>query len=171
MALRFLLLTLSLLFAGWAGSDAAPAADNGPPSDTDGGPPPLSSVIRWHETPSGMKYTDIVVGKGPTPLEGQIVVVHFTGWLEDGTKFDSTFDRKRPFGFPVGSGQVIRGWDEGVRTMRPGGKRRLLVPPELAYGEKGFSRIIPANAKLTFDIELLRIVDKPATGPTPSRRR
>ncbi|MGD9765357.1 MAG: FKBP-type peptidyl-prolyl cis-trans isomerase [Candidatus Binatia bacterium] len=118
-----------------------------------------------------MKYTDIVVGKGPTPLEGQIVVVHFTGWLEDGTKFDSTFDRKRPFGFPVGSGQVIRGWDEGVRTMRPGGKRRLLVPPELAYGEKGFSRIIPANAKLTFDIELLRIVDKPATGPTPSRRR
>ncbi len=127
---------------------------------TAAGIPPLPSVIQWHATPSGMQYADIATGRGPNPTEGQVVVVHFTGWLDDGTKFDSTHDRKKPFGFPVGSGQVIKGWDEGVRTMQVGGKRRLVVPPQLAYGAKGVPGMVPANSRLTFDIELLRIIDK-----------
>jgi peptidylprolyl isomerase len=134
-------------------------------------PPPLPSVMQWHETPSGLKYADLAVGQGPTPREGQVVVVHFTGWLKDGTKFDSTHDRGRPFGFPVGSGQVIKAWDEVVRTMRAGGKRRLITPPSLAYGAKGFPPIIPADATLTFDIEVLRIIEQPPPGQRPGTRR
>ena len=125
------------------------------------GIPPLPSVIQWHATPSGMQYADVAIGRGPNPREGQVVVVHFTGWLDDGTQFDSTQARKKPFGFPVGSGQVIKGWDEGVRTMQVGGKRRLVVPPQLAYGAKGVPGLVPPNSRLTFDIELLRIIDQP----------
>jgi len=127
---------------------------------TPAGIPLLPSVIQWHATPSGMQYADIAIGRGTSPRDGQIVVVHFVGWLDDGTKFDSTHDRKKPFGFPVGSGQVIKGWDEGVRTMQVGGKRRLVVPPQLAYGAKGVAGMVPANSRLTFDIELLRIIDE-----------
>jgi peptidylprolyl isomerase len=129
---------------------------------TPAGIPPLPSVIQWHATPSGMQYADIAIGRGPNPKAGQVVVVHFSGWLDDGTKFDSTHDRKKAFGFPVGSGQVIKGWDECVRTMQVGGKRRLVVPPQLAYGAKGVPGLVPSNARLTFDIELLRIIDQPS---------
>lgn len=130
------------------------------------GVPPLPSVVQWHTTPSGLQYADTALGNGPTPNDGQIVVVHFVGWLDDGTKFDSTRDRGKPFGFPLGSGQVIRGWDEGVRGMRVGGKRRLVVPPALGYGEKGVPPIVPPNARLIFDIELVKVLDKP-----PDRRQ
>lgn len=149
---RFLLLVSVTLVVAAAAALASPT----PPA----GPPPLPSAIQWHTTPSGLKYADTVIGKGPTPQDGQIVVVHFTGWLDDGTQFDSTHRRGRPFGFPLGSGQVIKGWDEGVRTMRAGGKRRLVVPSPLGYGEQGLGPVVPPNAQLVFDIELVRIIDK-----------
>jgi peptidylprolyl isomerase len=123
-----------------------------------GGPPPLPAMVQWHTTPSGMKYAEITVGTGPEPRDGQTAVVHFTSWLDDGTKFDSSHERGKPFGFQLGAGRVIKGWDEGVRGMRVGGKRRLVVPPALAYGPEGIPGRVPPNATLTFDIELLRVV-------------
>jgi len=121
------------------------------------GPPALSVVIGRHELPSGLVYYDIASGDGAQPRSGQIVVVHYEGWLEDGKRFDGSRDRGKPFGFKLGSGQVIPGWDEGVASMRVGGKRRLIVPAKLAYGERGIGDVIPPNARLTFDVELLRI--------------
>ena len=109
------------------------------------------------KTPSGLEYQDVVVGQGATPQAGQTAVVHYTGWLDNGTKFDSSVDRGRPFEFPLGQGQVIKGWDEGVATMRVGGKRRLVIPPELGYGSRGAGGVIPPNATLTFDVELLEV--------------
>ena len=121
------------------------------------GIPPLPSAVQWHTTPSGLQYADTGIGNGPTPNEGQIVVVHFIGWLDDGTKFDSTRDRGKPFGFPLGSGQVIKGWDEGVAGMKVGGRRKLTIPPELGYGARGAGGVIPPNATLTFEVELLGV--------------
>lgn len=106
------------------------------------------------ETESGLQYYDIVEGDGPMPEEGQIVIVHYTGWLEDGTKFDSSLDRGQPFTFPLGTGSVIAGWDEGVATMKIGGKRQLRIPSDLAYGDSG-TGTIPPGATLIFDVELL----------------
>ena len=108
-------------------------------------------------TESGLKYTDFVVGEGASPETGQSVTVHYTGWLEDGTKFDSSLDRGEPFTFQIGMGQVIAGWDEGVSTMKVGGKRQLVIPPDLGYGEQGAGNIIPANATLVFEVELLDV--------------
>jgi peptidylprolyl isomerase len=108
-------------------------------------------------TPSGLKYVDIQPGDGATPQAGQTVVVHYTGTLENGTKFDSSRDRNRPFSFKLGAGQVIKGWDEGLSTMKVGGRRQLIIPPELGYGARGAGGVIPPNATLVFDVELLRI--------------
>jgi peptidylprolyl isomerase len=107
-------------------------------------------------TPSGLKYIDLQEGTGATPTTGQTVVVHYTGTLEDGTKFDSSRDRKQPFQFRVGVGQVIKGWDEGVGSMKVGGRRQLIIPPELGYGSRGIGPI-PPNSTLIFDVELLGI--------------
>jgi hypothetical protein len=107
-------------------------------------------------TPSGLKYTDLVVGNGPAPRPGQTAVVHYTGTLTDGTKFDSSVDRGRPYEFQLGQGMVIKGWDEGVATMKVGGKRRLVVPPALGYGPSARPGI-PANSTLVFDVELLGV--------------
>ena len=108
-------------------------------------------------TDSGLQYEDIVEGTGAMPQKGQRVTVHYTGTLEDGTKCDSSRDRNRPFSFTIGVGQVIKGWDEGVMTMRVGGQRKLTIPPELGYGTRGAGGVIPPNATLLFDVELLRI--------------
>ena len=107
-------------------------------------------------TSSGLKYVDLVDGSGATPQAGETVVVHYTGWLEDGTKFDSSIDRGEPFPFVLGRGKVIKGWDEGLSTMKVGGKRKFTIPPELAYGAPGGGPV-PPNATLIFEVELLEI--------------
>jgi FKBP-type peptidyl-prolyl cis-trans isomerase FkpA len=110
-------------------------------------------------TPSGLQYTDNVVGDGAEATAGQHVTVHYTGWLynegEQGAKFDSSRDRNDPFDFPLGAGMVIKGWDEGVQGMKIGGQRTLIIPPELGYGARGAGGVIPPNATLKFDVELL----------------
>lgn len=108
-------------------------------------------------TASGLRYEDEQVGTGAQPKTGDTVVVHYTGTLADGTKFDSSRDRNEPFRFTIGVGQVIKGWDEGVASMRVGGKRRLMIPPQLGYGRRGVPGVIPADADLIFDVELLDI--------------
>ena len=113
------------------------------------------------QTGSGLSYDDTQVGTGATPQRGQTCVMHYTGWLwvngAKGSKFDSSVDRGRPFEFPLGMGRVIKGWDEGVATMKVGGKRTLLIPPALGYGERGAAGVIPPNATLLFEVELLRV--------------
>ena len=110
-------------------------------------------------TPSGLQYIDTVVGNGAEAAAGQHVNVHYTGWLyqdgEQGAKFDSSRDRNDAFGFPLGAGMVIKGWDEGVQGMKIGGQRTLIIPPELGYGARGAGGVIPPNATLKFDVELL----------------
>ncbi len=112
-------------------------------------------------TPSGLKITDTKVGTGASPQPGQTCVMHYTGWLYEGgakgKKFDSSVDRGQPFEFPIGKGRVIAGWDEGVATMKIGGKRTLIIPPELGYGARGAGGVIPPNATLIFDVELLGV--------------
>jgi len=112
-------------------------------------------------TPSGLKIIDTQPGTGASPKTGQTCVMHYTGWLYDngnkGKKFDSSVDRHEPFEFKIGVGQVIRGWDEGVATMKVGGKRTLIIPPELGYGARGAGGVIPPNATLIFDVELLAV--------------
>ena len=108
-------------------------------------------------TPSGLKYIDTEVGTGDSPTTGQTVKVHYTGTLTDGKKFDSSLDRGQPFSFKIGVGKVIKGWDEGVATMKVGGKRTLIIPPDLGYGERGAGGVIPGNATLLFDVELLGV--------------
>lgn len=104
-----------------------------------------------------MKIEDLVTGSGATAVSGQKVSVHYTGTLVDGSKFDSSLDRGRPFEFKLGAGQVIQGWDQGVAGMQVGGKRRLTIPPELGYGKRGYPPVIPASATLVFEIELLSV--------------
>lgn len=129
-------------------------------SDAPSTPPIImaaSSDADYTVTDSGLKYRDLVVGTGVIPKNGQTVVVDYTGTLMDGTKFDSSRDRGQPFQFRIGVGQVIKGWDEGVGTMRVGGRRELIIPANLAYGSRAVGGVIPANSTLIFDVELLAV--------------
>ena len=147
-------LTVPLVACGGGGEEASPTPT---PSATQvqGGPPAVSGTPTV--TASGLQIIDIKVGTGASPQTGQTVEVNYTGWLADGTKFDSSLDRGQTFSFVIGTGQVIPGWDEGVASMKVGGQRRLIIPPELAYGASGNPPRIPANAQLIFDVELLSI--------------
>ena len=121
---------------------------------------PLSALAAGEvTTPSGLRINDTKVGTGPTPKAGQTVTVNYTGWLfvdgKKGKKFDSSLDRNEPFSFTLGQGQVIKGWDEGVATMHVGGTRTLIIPPDLGYGARGAGGVIPPNATLIFDVDLI----------------
>jgi peptidylprolyl isomerase len=122
---------------------------------------PAAAQAKSMTTASGLQITDSVVGTGETPKTGQTCVMHYTGWLYTngikGKKFDSSVDRGEPFEFPIGRGRVIKGWDEGVATMKVGGKRTLIIPPALGYGAQGAGGVIPPNAVLMFDVELLGV--------------
>lgn len=142
---RFFLLSAFLL----AGANASAFED------------PMIDPDKLTKTDSGLQYQDVTVGTGAAPADGQNCSVHYTGWLwengEKGKKFDSSVDRGQPFQFPVGAGRVIKGWDEGVATMKVGGKRYLLIPPELGYGSRGAGGVIPPGATLLFEVELLGV--------------
>jgi peptidylprolyl isomerase len=146
---RALLLAGSL--AGCAGVPVTPPIDA-----KEAALDPKATVFTYA---SGLKVADLKVGAGAFPKKGQICVMHYTGWLYEGgkkgAKFDSSVDRGKPFEFPIGQGRVIKGWDEGVATMKIGGKRTLLIPPELGYGARGAGGVIPPNATLVFEVELL----------------
>ena len=138
-----------LFFAFLAVASLAAQSDNSSPTKVEGKP---------KSTASGVQYWDLKVGTGATAANGKTVTVHYTGWLaSNGKKFDSSVDRGQPFMFAIGAGQVIKGWEEGVAGMKVGGKRQLRIPPELGYGARGAGGVIPPNAILLFDVELLGV--------------
>jgi len=132
-------------------------------------PQPPAKEQKEVTTASGLKYVDLKVGTGEEARAGDKVTVHYTGWLTDGTKFDSSVDRGQPFVFPLGARRVIRGWDEGVAGMKVGGKRKLTIPPDLGYGARGAGNVIPPNATLVFDVELLKVEHGASGGGGSSR--
>jgi FKBP-type peptidyl-prolyl cis-trans isomerase len=138
---------------------AALAADEKTPAAPAAKEPAMAAAAEEKvvQTASGLRYVDLAIGAGAEAKAGDRVAVHYTGWLDDGTKFDSSVDRGTPFGFPLGAGRVIKGWDEGVAGMRVGGKRKLIIPAELGYGDRGAGGVIPPKATLTFEVELLQV--------------
>ena len=145
---RFLTLSTVFVFVALAVASAQTQKSPVAPSKVEGKP---------KTTASGLQYWDITVGTGATAATGKTVKVHYTGWLTNGKKFDSSIDRGEPFAFSLGAGQVIKGWDEGVAGMKVGGKRQLKIPPELGYGARGAGNAIPPNSTLIFDVELLDV--------------
>jgi len=151
---------------GEAGEDAGPAEGGGEVASEVPAPAPIATeyapelgvdLAAMEETPSGLRYVVVEDGSGEVAEPGDHVVVHYTGWLPSGKKFDSSRDRDEPFSFPLGAGRVIAGWDEGVAGMAVGERRRLVIPPDLGYGAAGAGAVIPPDATLVFDVELLEI--------------
>ncbi|MBI5710831.1 MAG: FKBP-type peptidyl-prolyl cis-trans isomerase [Candidatus Eisenbacteria bacterium] len=157
LAATVLLGALGCAHGGGSGATGAstPAPAAAPAAPASPAPAGRSDVAKEISLPSGLKYQDLATGDGALAETGMSAAVHYTGWLTDGTKFDSSVDRGQPFTFRLGAGQVIRGWDEGVRGMRVGGKRKLTIPPDLGYGAAGAGGVIPPNATLVFEVELL----------------
>ena len=154
--MRHLVILMSALVVGACGGDNGES--DSPGSNTASFAAELGvDVDELIETPSGLRYQDLEVGTGSEAVPGSSVSVHYTGWLTDGTKFDSSVDRGQPFEFRLGEGMVIAGWDEGVAGMNIGGKRKLVIPGDLGYGAAGAGRDIPPNATLVFDVELLDV--------------
>ena len=153
--MRTLSVLLSIVVAAVLSVASAIAQDTKPAE------PEKKSESKMIKTASGLQYEDTKVGTGATPKAGQTCVMHYTGWLWEngakGKKFDSSLDRGTPFSFPLGQGRVIKGWDEGVASMKVGGKRTLLIPPDLGYGSRGAGGVIPPNATLIFEVELLEV--------------
>jgi FKBP-type peptidyl-prolyl cis-trans isomerase FkpA len=147
-----LLVVVAALVLGGCGQPGAATAPNATTTTTSSGTKAAEVTM-----PDGLKFTDDQVGTGAEAQAGKTVSVHYTGWLTDGTKFDSSRDRNQPFSFPLGRGQVIKGWDEGVAGMKVGGKRTLTIPPDLGYGARGAGGVIPPNATLKFEVELLDV--------------
>ena len=150
-----------LLACSFAVSLALPARADEKPATAKPAVAADKKESKMKTTPSGLQYEDTVEGTGASPKTGQTCVMHYTGWLWEngakGKKFDSSVDRGQPFEFPLGQGRVIKGWDEGVATMKIGGKRTLLIPPGLGYGARGAGGVIPPNATLLFEVELLGV--------------
>jgi len=138
-----LLIVAGPLLPAFAVQDKKPAA------------PPAAA--RENVTPSGVRYVDLALGQGDEAQLGKIVEVQYTGWLQDGTKFDSSRDREHPFTFRLGTGDALKGWDEGLLGMKVGGKRKLTVPPELGFGKQGIGSVVPPNAVLVYEFELLGV--------------
>jgi FKBP-type peptidyl-prolyl cis-trans isomerase len=148
-----ILILLAVLGAAFGcGSDSKPNTSNAPSTAS-----PMKVTGQPTTTASGLQYWDIVVGTGATAVPGNTVKVHYSGFLTTGAKFDSSRDRGEPFSFALGTGQVIKGWDEGVAGMKVGGQRQLRIPPQLGYGAAGAGGVIPPNATLIFDVELLDV--------------
>lgn len=148
-----------LMFALTACDDANGERDDLPAVETTYAPELQVDLDEMETTDSGLRYRDVEAGSGTEAEAGQLVRVHYTGWLPDGNQFDSSRDRGEPFEFMLGTGQVIRGWDEGVAGMREGGRRQLVIPPELGYGAQGAGGTIPPNATLVFDVEVLQVLE------------
>lgn len=161
----WVLIAAAIMLVACAPASPTPTGTPLPPTSTpvpvEAEPPAVSTpgedTAGLITTDSGLQYRDLEVGTGDEAGEGAIAVVHYTGRLEDGTVFDSSLESDSPLSFEVGAGQVIQGWDEGVASMRVGGKRLLTIPPDLAYGEGGFPNVIPPNATLIFEVELLEL--------------
>ncbi len=151
----FLMLAAAMIFACSQKETASPDINKGGDTVMEKGASVASG--KMVKTPSGLQYEDIVAGSGASPSPGKKVTVHYTGWLTDGKKFDSSVDRNEPFVFQIGAGQVIPGWDEGVMSMKIGGKRKLVIPSNLGYGAAGAGGVIPPNATLVFEVILLDI--------------
>jgi len=151
----FLMLAATLIFACSKNEPATPDVKKS--GDTVMDKAAAGHSEKMVSTPSGLQYLDLVPGSGASPVPGKKVTVHYTGWLTDGKKFDSSVDRNEPFVFQIGTGQVIAGWDEGVMTMKIGGKRKLIIPANLGYGTAGAGGVIPPNAPLVFEVILLDI--------------
>ena len=151
-------LILSVALAAVLAAASASADEKKPTAPSE---PEKKSESKMTKTASGLQYEDTKIGTGASPKAGQTCVMHYTGWLWEngakGKKFDSSVDRGTPFSFPLGQGRVIKGWDEGVATMKVGGKRTLLIPPDLGYGSRGAGGAIPPNATLIFEVELIEI--------------